>query len=29
VAERGFKRHLFQTTVRLANISGRRETPTP
>jgi type II secretory pathway pseudopilin PulG len=23
----GFKRHVFSTTVRLANISGRRETP--
>lgn len=23
----GFKRHVFQTTVRLNNISGRRETP--
>ncbi len=23
----GFKRHVFQTTVRLTNLSGRRETP--
>lgn len=23
----GFKRHVFSTTVRLANVSGRRETP--
>ncbi len=23
----GFKRHVFATTVRLANVSGRRETP--
>jgi type IV pilus assembly protein PilW len=23
----GYKRHVFQTTVRLTNISGRRETP--
>jgi type IV pilus assembly protein PilW len=26
-ANDGYKRHVFQTTVRLANISGRRETP--
>lgn len=28
-AGRDYKRHLFQTTVRLTNVSGRRETPTP
>lgn len=28
-SEAGFKRHLFQTTVRLTNISARRETPAP
>jgi type IV pilus assembly protein PilW len=27
--DQGYKRHLFQTTVRLTNISARRETPTP
>ena len=26
-ANDGYKRHVFQTTVRLTNISGRRETP--
>lgn len=26
-AKKGFKRHVFSTTIRLNNISGRRETP--
>lgn len=25
----GYKRHVFSTTVRLINVSGRRETPFP
>jgi type IV pilus assembly protein PilW len=28
-ADQGYKRHLFQTTVRMTNISARRETPLP
>ena len=28
-ADQGYKRHLFQTTVRLTNVAGRRETPAP
>lgn len=28
-ADKAYKRHLFQTTVRLTNISARRETPLP
>ena len=28
-ADVAFKRHVFQTTVRLVNIAGRRETPKP
>jgi type IV pilus assembly protein PilW len=28
-ADQPYKRHLFQTTVRLTNISARRETPAP